>query len=334
MTTFKGIRGTAIQVVSSDPANPETGQIWYNSSSGTLKGYRLVGTWSSGGNMPIAKNAGAADGTSTAAWTAGGSSTPAGNTGIAQTDLYNGSTWTTSGNLNTSRTYVTGLGTQTAAVASGGFIQPGGGPTRTMYTNTENFNGSTWTNSGALPTGIAQGAMCGVQTAGLRFGGSGPYGSPSVVTTLKYNGSTWTAANSMNTAGVYERAGTQTAALASINNDTSGTGTESWNGTSWTTGTSRNIAGAQMAGFGLQTSAYLAGGYSAGPGAPQFSTTEYWNGTVWANTGSLATGRRLAMGVGSQNGTSGLVAGGTTPSPYINTTESYTGLSTQTITVS
>jgi hypothetical protein len=38
MTTFKEIRGTTIEVVSTDPTNPETGQIWYNSSSGTLKG--------------------------------------------------------------------------------------------------------------------------------------------------------------------------------------------------------------------------------------------------------------------------------------------------------
>jgi hypothetical protein len=36
MTTFKEIRGTTIEVVSSDPSNPEPGQIWYN-SSGTLK---------------------------------------------------------------------------------------------------------------------------------------------------------------------------------------------------------------------------------------------------------------------------------------------------------
>jgi hypothetical protein len=47
MTTFKEIRGTTIEVVSSDPTNPETGQIWYNSSSGTLKGYRTVNSWSS-----------------------------------------------------------------------------------------------------------------------------------------------------------------------------------------------------------------------------------------------------------------------------------------------
>jgi hypothetical protein len=42
MTTFKGIRGTTIEVLSSDPTTPEEGQIWYNSSSGTLKGYKLV----------------------------------------------------------------------------------------------------------------------------------------------------------------------------------------------------------------------------------------------------------------------------------------------------
>ena len=30
MTTFKEIRGTAVQSVSSDPTNPEVGQIWYN----------------------------------------------------------------------------------------------------------------------------------------------------------------------------------------------------------------------------------------------------------------------------------------------------------------
>jgi hypothetical protein len=333
MTTFKEIRGNDILALSSDPSNPEIGQIWYNSSSGTLKGYRLVGTWSSGGNLPVAKNAGAADGTSTAAWTAGGSSTPAGNTGMSQTDLYNGTSWTTSGNLNTARTGVAGFGTQTAAVASGGDIQPGAGPTRTMYANTENFNGSAWTASGALPSARSDGGTCGTQTAGLYFGGGAGYGGPSLASTAKYNGTAWTAVNSMNTAGSYTRAGTQTAALASISS-TSGTGTESYNGTTWTVGTSRNIAGAQMAGFGLQTAAYLAGGYSAGPGAPQFSTTEYWNGTVWANTGSLATARRAGMGVGTQSGTAGLITGGTTPTPYITATESYTGLATQTITVS
>ena len=78
MTTFKEIRGTAIQVVSSDPSNPEIGQIWYNSSSGTLKGYQLanVNTWASGGNLNTARVNSAGTGTQTAGLLFGGSVPP------------------------------------------------------------------------------------------------------------------------------------------------------------------------------------------------------------------------------------------------------------------
>ena len=49
MSTFKEIRGTLIKSVSSDPANPEVGEIWYNNTIGSLKGYHsyccCVGKW-------------------------------------------------------------------------------------------------------------------------------------------------------------------------------------------------------------------------------------------------------------------------------------------------
>jgi hypothetical protein len=52
MTTFKEIRGTAIESVSSDPSNPEAGQIWYNNTIGVLKGYQLsAAAWAAGGNL-------------------------------------------------------------------------------------------------------------------------------------------------------------------------------------------------------------------------------------------------------------------------------------------
>jgi hypothetical protein len=67
MTTFKEIRGTAIESVSSDPTNPEEGQIWYNNTIGVLKGYRsLGGAWAAGGNLPSAINQNAGAGTQTA----------------------------------------------------------------------------------------------------------------------------------------------------------------------------------------------------------------------------------------------------------------------------
>ena len=75
MTTFKEIRGTAVQSVSSDPSNPEVGQIWYNNTIGVLKGFRglFAGAWASGANLPSARSGGGWTGTQTAGLYFGGS---------------------------------------------------------------------------------------------------------------------------------------------------------------------------------------------------------------------------------------------------------------------
>jgi hypothetical protein len=39
MATYITIHGATIQVIAGDPANPAEGQVWYNSTAGTLKGY-------------------------------------------------------------------------------------------------------------------------------------------------------------------------------------------------------------------------------------------------------------------------------------------------------
>jgi len=39
MATYITLHGATIQVIAGDPANPVEGQVWYNSSSVTLKGY-------------------------------------------------------------------------------------------------------------------------------------------------------------------------------------------------------------------------------------------------------------------------------------------------------
>jgi len=39
MATYITIKGIQIQSLASDPANPVEGQVWYNSTSATLKGY-------------------------------------------------------------------------------------------------------------------------------------------------------------------------------------------------------------------------------------------------------------------------------------------------------
>ena len=57
MTVYNTIRGLKVKYLSSDPANSEVGQVWYNSGTGTLRVNGILGTgaWSSGGAMNTAR---------------------------------------------------------------------------------------------------------------------------------------------------------------------------------------------------------------------------------------------------------------------------------------
>jgi hypothetical protein len=78
MADYINIRGQNIEVVASDPANPTIGQIWYNSTSNTLKGggVTTAGAWATGNNMNTARGFLAGAGTQTAALAFGGFFTP------------------------------------------------------------------------------------------------------------------------------------------------------------------------------------------------------------------------------------------------------------------
>ena len=65
MSTLKEIQGRNIKSVSSDPSSAEGGDIWYNSTSQTLKGVVASGAWSAGGNLITQVYATAAAGAST-----------------------------------------------------------------------------------------------------------------------------------------------------------------------------------------------------------------------------------------------------------------------------
>jgi hypothetical protein len=50
MSEYKGIKGFSIQSLSADPADPNIGQVWYNSTSGSWKvtsayNSRFLGNW-------------------------------------------------------------------------------------------------------------------------------------------------------------------------------------------------------------------------------------------------------------------------------------------------
>ena len=110
MTTYKEINGTNIEVVSSDPSNFVEGQVWYNTSSNTTKGFIVsAGSWATGGDLNTARKQMAGAGIQTAALGFGGNPT------TGATESYDGTSWTEVNDLNLARERLAGAGTQTAA---------------------------------------------------------------------------------------------------------------------------------------------------------------------------------------------------------------------------
>ena len=62
MTTYNEIAGRRVNFLSSDPTYVDTnsdGQVWYNSTTATLKSYLPTGAWRSGGSMNSPRRVGA-----------------------------------------------------------------------------------------------------------------------------------------------------------------------------------------------------------------------------------------------------------------------------------
>ena len=72
MATYQGIRGLRVKYLSADPSNTATGEVWYNSTTGTLKSLIDAQAWASGAPLITARQLGASAGTQTAALMAGG----------------------------------------------------------------------------------------------------------------------------------------------------------------------------------------------------------------------------------------------------------------------
>ena len=313
MATYKGISGFNIKSLSSDPSNLVEGEIWYNSTSGTLKVAPFVAAWASGGNLSTGRTlAGISGGTQTSSLAYAGYLGPANSNA---TEEYGGVSWTAGGNVNTARRSGAGVGIQTAALLCGGY-------STTPTTLVEEYNGTSWSEETSIPTDLGAGA--GTQTAGLIFGGT---------TSVSYNGTSWTEGTSLPTA-MTGGTGLQTAALAVIP-PPSGTTTLEWDGSSWATGGAYNTARPSGVGgmtSGIQTSAISAGTAAAPPAARVGGITEQYDGTSWAtSSGTQGTARNSYM-TSAANNTAALMAGG---SPYTNATEEFTAVVTaETITTS
>ena len=169
MSTYREIIGKKIKKVSSDPSSGTEGEMWYNSTTGTLRGPAIIEAWISGSHTLTSKQVPGGCGTQTAGLTTGGATNPPASA-LATTEEFNGSGWTAGGTLNTARWSTKLIGTQTAAVYSGK------GSPATPYTGaTELYNGTAWTaNPNSANDTYNYRSGCGISTAALLAGGNYP----------------------------------------------------------------------------------------------------------------------------------------------------------------
>jgi len=224
--------------------------------------------------------------------------------------------WSTGTDLNTVRSHGHGAGTFGAGLVSGG-------KTPSIVANTEEWNGSTWSESGDLITARSTlNGSTGTQGSALMAGSGTPAGANRC--TEEYNGTSWAVGGS----GIANRNvgtgfGTQNAAVHTNNyQNPTLTHTELYNGTAWAVGARptfhNGVDTDHAAGAGTQNAGLMFAGRVAK------TNTEHFDGTSWSRGGSLSTGKSYANGSGVQN--AALTFGGTAlSSPDNPKTEEYDG---------
>ena len=218
--------------------------------------------------------------------------------------------------LNTARDYlqVGSVGTQTAGIAFGGRTHP----PESFKNETEEYNGSGWSESGNLNDARFAGAGFGTQTAAVMAGGNRPSGSPDGRSDVEeYDGSSWTNATDI-PAGRYGAmgAGTLTAGIvaggATGNYPFTAQSTSfEYDGTNWTSGGTMNKGRWIGASGGPQTAALFFGGFDT-TSSPNTTNTESYDGTSFTALSALPTA--VSSNMGSGDTSSAVSYGGGNPS--------------------
>ena len=209
---------------------------------------RYNGTsWNSGTSVPTSVR-GAGTGNSSYSGfivtDAGGSTSPGLYCGC--TFEYNGSSWSQTNQLNIPRAYSGLGGSQNSGFAVGGYGSPANNPgcrTSDAGDCTEEYNGTSWSNSGALPTQRRGMVATGTVNSGLASQGEG-FPSPSLdYVTYLYNGSSWSTGPNSALPGSSFGAGigsNRDSTIIAGGEGTSGRCAQTYNGVSWSTGPQLN----------------------------------------------------------------------------------------------
>ena len=303
------------------------GDMWFNRENNSLNftfesSSYSAGAWSAGGDILTPySNRGGGTGLPDAAvsFNAGG--------GAATSSInYDGAAWSLSGTMILARTQVGSAGTsQNAAMAIGGYSTPF---TPGMCTETETYDGMSWTEVANVITGRRNADGAGAQNAALFIGGYDVAASANSNKTEHYDGSSWSAGGALIIARqVHTAAGEEYNALAIAGKVPSVSSTmEEYNGSVWSSGTSKITALAEGAGDGG-----IGGALMAGSGVSPNAQTEEYNGISWKAGPNLITGRQdlESASVGFATSGKGVVFGGRTPGATRATEEyDYSGVKT------
>lgn len=283
MATYRSIVGLKIKKRSSDPSNPVLGEMWYNTTTGTLKvrGFGSA-TWSAGATAP--------------------------------------------GSFMT----FAGCGTQSAYIKTMG---NDGSPAPNPYgSDSQEYDGSSWTSAPSSPYGARDPGQAGIQTAAIFFGGQ--TSTAASTTSVSYNGSAFSGTPAMNhNRRTCNGTGSSTAAITvggagppSGSSEGAMTNVEHYNGSAWANETALPSARQGGGSGGVESSALHVGGVSPGPGGPEagvFTSLEY-DGSTWTSGGTTNVARNTqSIGMAGTQ-TAMLVYGG---GPNKQQVESYDGSS-------
>jgi hypothetical protein len=321
MSTYKQIAGTTVKAYTTNPSDPQEGEMWYNQTTLKLRGVTAVGAWSSASPTTNAKQRPGGCGTQTAGLACGGSTAPPAS-GVATTEEYNGSGWTTASNINTARGNTKLIGTQTAAVFSGK-----GSPSVPYAGTTELYDGTTWTtNPNSANDTYNYRSGCGTQTAALLSGGNYPP-TNRAAGNEEFDGTSFSEGGDLpQKQSSQGQAGTQTAAINSFgatNSPVPGNSGDAdnaisleYDGSTWTSGPNGNsvvpLSGYAM-GSGTQTDAIFAGG-------PPVNSCKY-DGTTFSVGPALATAQPSSAHASASASATWIAHGSPVPSVGTDTQE-------------
>ena len=276
-------------------------------------------TWTTSGAMTTARYGmmGSNVGTQTASLAIGGGPY------TTNVEEFNGSSWSLQSNIPTASDAQTRYGTTTAAVAAGG------GPRPAIGTKVFQGDGTTWPATPEMGSPRSARGGSGTTTVAV-IGGADPF----TANTEEYNvGTTVVVPGAWATGGTLNQGRTLGGSAVPSQNAGIVFGgslytnvTESYNGSSWTTvpGTLNTPRG-YISGFGTETAAVSAGGYTTP--APGMDIVEEYNGTSWSEETNFPTTLMNAGNCGTL--TAGLLMGGSSLQPFtsglLDTSHEYDG---------